>query len=60
MLGFGTTIVAGCTPGKGGEEVDGVPVYDTVADAVDAVGHVDISVDLRAGRPREGGGARSD
>jgi len=34
MLDYGTNIVAGVTPGKGGEEVEGVPVYDTVADAV--------------------------
>jgi len=34
MLQYGTNIVAGVTPGKGGEEVEGVPVCDTVADAV--------------------------
>lgn len=34
MLQYGTNIVAGVTPGKGGEEVDGVPVYDTAAEAV--------------------------
>ncbi len=34
MLDYGTNIVAGVTPGKGGETVDGVPVYDTVAEAV--------------------------
>jgi len=34
MLNYGTNIVAGVTPGKGGEEVEGVPVYDTVAEAV--------------------------
>jgi succinyl-CoA synthetase alpha subunit len=34
----GTKVVAGVTPGKGGQEVDGVPVYDTVAQAVDATG----------------------
>lgn len=33
MLDYGTAIVAGCTPGKGGAEVCGVPVYDTVAEA---------------------------
>lgn len=38
MLAYGTRIVAGVTPGKGGQEVEGVPVYDTVADAVDATG----------------------
>ncbi|MFC1937224.1 succinate--CoA ligase subunit alpha [Chloroflexota bacterium] len=34
MLRYGTNVVAGVTPGKGGEEVDGVPVYNTVAEAV--------------------------
>ncbi|MBU2534869.1 MAG: succinate--CoA ligase subunit alpha [Chloroflexota bacterium] len=34
MLEYGTNIVAGVTPGKGGEEVEGVPVYDSVAQAV--------------------------
>ncbi len=34
MLEYGTNIVAGVTPGKGGEVVEGVPVYDTVAEAV--------------------------
>ncbi len=32
--GYGTKLVAGVTPGKGGQDVDGVPVLDTVADAV--------------------------
>jgi succinyl-CoA synthetase alpha subunit len=31
---YGTNVVAGVTPGKGGQDVEGVPVYDTVADAV--------------------------
>ena len=30
MVEYGTNIVAGAVPGKGGEEVDGIPVYDTV------------------------------
>jgi len=34
MLGYGTPVVAGVTPGKGGQEVEGVPVYNTVAEAV--------------------------
>lgn len=33
-LEYGTRVVAGVTPGKGGEEVHGVPVYDGVAEAV--------------------------
>jgi len=35
---YGTQVVAGVTPGKGGTDVDGVPVYDTMADAVAATG----------------------
>jgi succinyl-CoA synthetase (ADP-forming) alpha subunit (EC 6.2.1.5) len=34
MLDYGTRIVAGVTPGKGGTYVHGVPVYDTVEDAL--------------------------
>ena len=32
---YGTNVVAGVTPGKGGQDVDGIPVFDTVADAVE-------------------------
>src|SRR4051794_20699628 len=35
---YGTQLVAGVTPGKGGQDVEGVPVYDTVADAVEQAG----------------------
>lgn len=38
MLEYGTKIVAGVTPGKGGTEVEGVPVFNTVQDAVKATG----------------------
>jgi succinyl-CoA synthetase alpha subunit len=31
---YGTDLVAGVTPGKGGQEVDGVPVFDSIAEAV--------------------------
>lgn len=34
MLAYGTRVVAGTSPGKGGQEVEGVPVYDTVREAV--------------------------
>jgi len=34
MLDYGTQIVAGVTPGRGGTQVHGVPVYDTVEEAV--------------------------
>jgi succinyl-CoA synthetase alpha subunit len=33
MREYGTKVVAGVTPGRGGQEVDGTPVYDTVAEA---------------------------
>jgi succinyl-CoA synthetase alpha subunit len=33
---YGTDLVAGVTPGKGGQDVDGVPVFDTIAEAVEA------------------------
>jgi len=35
MLDYGTKIVAGVTPGKGGQQVHGVPVYDTVKEALE-------------------------
>ena len=35
---YGTQVVPGVTPGKGGQDVDGIPVFDTVADAVDRTG----------------------
>ncbi len=35
---YGTQVVAGVTPGKGGSDVEGIPVYDTVAEAVAATG----------------------
>ena len=38
MLDYGTNIVAGVTPGKGGQKVEGVPVYDIVAEAVEEQG----------------------
>ena len=34
MIEYGTNVVAGAVPGKGGQEVHGVPVYDTVDEAV--------------------------
>ncbi len=38
MLDYGTNVVAGVTPGKGGMEVLGVPVFDTVKEAKEATG----------------------
>ena len=42
---YGTQVVAGVTPGKGGQDVDGVPVFDTVADAVRVRGLVAHRID---------------
>ena len=38
MLAYGTNIVAGVTPGKGGQKFEGVPIYENVAEAVSATG----------------------
>ena len=35
---YGTNLVGGVTPGKGGQDVEGVPVFDTVAEAVEEAG----------------------
>jgi len=35
MQNYGTKVLAGVTPGKGGQEVHGIPVYNTVAEALD-------------------------
>jgi succinyl-CoA synthetase alpha subunit len=44
MKEYGTQIVAGVTPGKAGQEVEGVPVFDTVLEAVESTGAIDASV----------------
>ena len=36
MKAYGTNIVAGVSPGKGGQQVEGIPVFNTVEDAVKA------------------------
>lgn len=38
MLDYGTKVVAGFTPGKGGQEIHGVPVFDSVSEAVAGTG----------------------
>lgn len=38
MLDYGTNIVAGVTPGKGGQQVEGIPVFNTVKEAVKKTG----------------------
>lgn len=44
MLDYGTQVVAGVTPGKGGQSVLGVPVFDTVREACEVRGPIDTSV----------------
>lgn len=44
MLDYGTNIVAGVTPGKEGQEVHGVPVFDSVMNVVNEFGEIDASV----------------
>lgn len=43
MLAYNTNVVGGVRPGKAGEEVEGKPVFDSVADAKTALGHIDVS-----------------
>jgi succinyl-CoA synthetase alpha subunit len=38
MIEYGTKVVAGVTPGKGGTDLDGVPVFNSVSEAVEATG----------------------
>lgn len=38
MLKYGTKIVAGVTPGKGGQDVEGVPVFNTIKEAIEKTG----------------------
>ncbi|MEM3615314.1 MAG: succinate--CoA ligase subunit alpha [Candidatus Methanomethylicia archaeon] len=44
MLKYGTRIVAGVTPGKGGMKVSGVPVYNAVKDAVNSYPDINTSI----------------
>ena len=44
MREYGTQVVAGVTPSKGGQEVEGVPVFDTVQEAWEQAGPLDVSV----------------
>ncbi len=43
-IAYGTKVVAGCTPGRGGETAYGVPVFNTVAEAVSESGPIDCSL----------------
>ena len=38
MLSYGTKVVCGVTPGKGGTELNGMPVFDTVREAISETG----------------------
>jgi succinyl-CoA synthetase alpha subunit len=44
MKEYGTDIVGGVTPGRGGQEVEGLPVFDTVEEAWENLGPIDVSV----------------
>jgi succinyl-CoA synthetase alpha subunit len=44
MVEYGTHVVAGVTPGRGGQEVEGIPVFDTVEEAREKAGPIDVSV----------------
>jgi len=44
MRAYGTNVVAGVTPGKGGEQIDGVLVFNTVKEAIDVAGPVNMIV----------------
>ena len=44
LLDYGTRVVAGVTPGKGGLEVDTVPVFNSLKEAINEVGPVDVSM----------------
>jgi len=44
MMEYGTNVQAGCTPGKGGQDVLGIPVYDSILEASEKHGVFDVSV----------------
>jgi len=44
MRDYGTQVVAGVTPGRGGQEAEGIPVFDTVQEAWENLGPLDVSV----------------
>lgn len=44
MLEYGTNIVGGCTPKRGGQEVCGLPVFDSVKETQGSLGKIDVSV----------------
>lgn len=42
MLAYGTRVLAGVTPGKGGGDVGGIPVFNSITEAVSVVGEIDV------------------
>jgi succinyl-CoA synthetase alpha subunit len=54
MKEYGTKVIGGVSPGKSGENVHGVPVYNTVAELVRAEGPADFSVIFVPGRALKG------
>ena len=44
MLSYGTNIVAGVTPGKGGQEVEGIPIFNSIKEAIEKSGEIDGTV----------------
>jgi succinyl-CoA synthetase alpha subunit len=49
MMKMGTTIVAGCTPGKGNQEVEGIPVFNSAAEAVKAFPELNCAISFVPG-----------
>ena len=43
MLSYGTKVLAGVTPGKGGQEIEGLPVFDTVEEALNKFSEINTS-----------------
>ena len=60
MVAYGTNVVAGVTPGKGGSQVHGVPVFDSVAEAVEATKANTSVIYVPAGEPHHFTGVASD
>ncbi|MEJ2636922.1 MAG: succinate--CoA ligase subunit alpha [Calditrichia bacterium] len=44
MMDYGTRVLGGVTPGRGGQDVYGLPVFDTVEEALEKLGPIDVSV----------------
>lgn len=44
MKAYGTNVVAGVTPGKGGQNIDGVPVFNRVTEAIETCGEIDAAI----------------